>query len=64
MLRSDLDVILQTVLGGAVDERLLAALDRRAQGNTLLLRELVPRGRPRATLPVSDGLWRAEGEIR
>ena len=55
--------LLEVVLGGDVEDRLIRLLVNRAQGNALLLRELVRFGVDSGAIAQSQQVWRVTGEF-
>ncbi|HUZ39539.1 MAG TPA: LuxR family transcriptional regulator [Streptosporangiaceae bacterium] len=62
MSAEDVQSLLEAVLAGPVDPRTSRMFAHRAQGNCLLLRELVTAAMARSALAERDGVWYLAGE--
>jgi DNA-binding CsgD family transcriptional regulator len=62
--RSDIDALLQAVLGGPVDGAAVRQLADRSGGNPLFLRELVTGGLEAGDLRNEDGMWCLSSSMR
>ncbi|MCA1657144.1 MAG: hypothetical protein LC713_05480, partial [Actinobacteria bacterium] len=59
----DVDSLLRSVLGGAIDGATVRLLWERTEGNALFLRELVVGAVEAGVLRHDGGLWRLQGEL-
>jgi DNA-binding CsgD family transcriptional regulator len=63
LTRPEVHALLERALGGDVEDRLTHTLLRRAQGNLLLLRELVRGGVESGAVAHRHGIWGLDGEL-
>jgi DNA-binding CsgD family transcriptional regulator len=63
LAESDVRTLLEVALGGDVEDRLPRLLTRRADGNALLLRELVRSGVDSGAIARDQYVWRLTGEL-
>ncbi len=59
----DVDALVGTILGGAVDPELVASVCRLAQGNPLIVRELLLSAKDDGSVRFEDGLWYRAGGL-
>ncbi|HEU4841133.1 MAG TPA: AAA family ATPase, partial [Ilumatobacteraceae bacterium] len=57
----DVDALVGTILGGAVDPELVAAVGRLARGNPLIVRELLLAAKEDGSVRCDDGVWHRAG---
>src|SRR5215217_880169 len=63
LVERDVDALVGAILGGTVDPGLLATVERLAQGNPLIVRELLLSAQDEGSIRCERGVWRADGGI-